>query len=250
MALIKTIGVFFLTGFVLVLYLLPGLVFFIIRLFGFRRFVEFCLYKLAQTWAMVMIFFTGCPMTISGKENIPKKGGVCFVSNHVGVFDIMLALAYIGRPFGFIAKKELLLLPGINVWILLLGGLFIDRGKPRSALNTINQGVKRIEAGGAMLVFPEGTRSRGRGIASFHPGSLKLASRSGAPIVPMAITGSYDVFEKTHRVINVPVTVTFLPVVNSAELPPEHRKQLLAEQIHDRIAEVLETHPAPIVNSR
>jgi 1-acyl-sn-glycerol-3-phosphate acyltransferase len=136
------------------------------------------------------------------------------------------------------------------MWILLLGGFFIDRGKPRNALKTINKGIKRIETGGAMLVFPEGTRSRGRGIGPFLPGSLKLASRSGAPIVPMAITGSYEVFEKTYRVKTVPVSVTFLPVVNSAELPPEHRKQLLAEMLHDRIAEVLETHKAPVVNSK
>jgi len=249
MSILRTISVFFLTGFVLVVYSLPGIIFFIMHILGFRRFADFCMYKLAQIWARTIIFFTGCPMTINGRENIPPKGGVCFVSNHVGIFDIVLALAYIGRPFGFIAKKELLFLPGINVWILLLGGLFIDRRKPRSALETINQGTKRIEAGGAMLIFPEGTRSRGGGIAFFHPGSLKLASRAGALIVPIAITGSYGVFEKNRRVHPVPVSVTFLPVVNSAELPPEQRKQLLAEQLHDRIAEVLETYPAPVVNS-
>jgi 1-acyl-sn-glycerol-3-phosphate acyltransferase len=249
MEFIKTIVVFFLTGFILVIYLIPGLILVIIRPFGLKRFVDFCLFKLAQAWARMMIFFTGCSMTISGRENIPKKGGVCFVSNHVGIFDIMLALAYIGRPFGFIAKKELLRVPGINIWILLLGGYFIDRKKPKTALISINKGVKRIEAGGAMLVFPEGTRSKGRGIAPFLPGSLKLASRAGSPIVPMAITGSYDVFEKTHRVKAVPVTVTFLGGVNPAELPPEHRKHLLAEQLHDRIAEVLETHSSSVVDS-
>jgi len=250
MSILRTISVFFLTGFVLVVYSLPGIIFFIVRILGFRRLADFCMYKCGQIWARTIIFFTGCPMTINGRENIPKKGGVCIVSNHVGILDIMLALAYIGRPFGFIAKKELLLVPGINIWILLLGGFFIDRKKPRSALKTINQGTKRIEAGGAMLIFPEGTRSRGGGIAPFRPGSLKLASRAGAPIVPMAITGSYDVFEKTRRVHAVPVSVTFLPAVNSAELPPDQRKQLLAEQLHDRIAEVLETHQAPVVNSK
>jgi 1-acyl-sn-glycerol-3-phosphate acyltransferase len=249
MEFLKTFGVFFLTGFTLVVYLVPALILAVVRLFGLRRLVAFCLYKLAQLWARTLIVLTGCPMTVSGRENIPKKGGICFVSNHVGIFDIMLALAYANRPFGFIAKKELLLVPGINLWILLLGGLFIDRGQPKSALKTINQGVKRIEAGGAMLIFPEGTRSRGRGIAPFLPGAFKLASRSGALIVPVAITGSFDVFEKTRRVKAVPVSVTFLPVVDSSKLPPADRKLLLAEQLHGRIAEVLETNPAPMVNS-
>jgi 1-acyl-sn-glycerol-3-phosphate acyltransferase len=242
MATIKTIYVFFVTGLVVFLYFIPAFIFSVLRLFGFKRFVRFCLYKLGQTWGRIIIALIGCPMTITGRENIPKEGGICFVSNHAGIFDIMLALAYAGRPFGFIAKKELLLLPGINLWIFLLGGFFIDRKNPRKALKTINKGINQIKQGGAMLIFPEGTRSKGRGIAPFHPGALKLATQSEALIVPMAITGSYDVFEKTGKVCAVPVQVSFLPVVKTSDLPPEDRKQLLAEKLHDLIAQVLETH--------
>jgi len=250
MAFIKTVAVFFVTGLSLVAFVVPGTFFTITRLLGLKSFSAMGLYKLGQGWARLLIFLSGCPMTVTGRENIPKKGGLCFVSNHVGIFDIMLALAYAGRPFGFIAKKELLLVPGINMWISLLGGLFIDRNKPKSAIKTINKGIKRIKAGGAILIFPEGTRSRGGGIAPFRPGALKLASQSEALIVPMAITGSYDVFEKTHRVHAVPVSVAFLPVVNAAELPPQDRKQLLAEKLHGLIAQVLEIDPTPVVDSQ
>jgi 1-acyl-sn-glycerol-3-phosphate acyltransferase len=120
-----------------------------------------------------------------------------------------------------------------------LGGLFIDRKHPRKALKTINAGIKRIREGGAILIFPEGTRSRGGGLAPFHPGSLKLASQSEALIVPIATTGSYDVFEKNYLVHAVPVYIGFLPPVNPAELPPQDRKNLLAEKLHGKIAEVL-----------
>jgi len=250
MALLKTVAVFFATGLSLVAFIVPGTFFIITRLFGLKSFAAMGLYRLAQAWARLLIILTGCSMTVTGREHIPKKGGLCFVSNHVGVFDIMLALAYADRPFGFIAKKELLLVPGINIWISILGGLFIDRKKPKSAIKTINKGINRIKAGGAMLIFPEGTRSRGGGIAPFRPGALKLASQSEALIVPMAITGSYDVFEKTRRVRAVPVSVSFLPVVNAAELPPQDRKQLLAEKLHGLITQVLETHPSPVVDSQ
>jgi 1-acyl-sn-glycerol-3-phosphate acyltransferase len=245
---VKTIVIFFIIGMSIILLIPAGVVFFIISLCGFRKFSSFVLYKIAQGWARMLIFLTACSMTITGREHIPRRGGLCFVSNHVGIFDIILALAYAGRPFGFIAKKELLFLPGINVWIYLLGGLFIDRKRPKNALKTINKGIRRIQSGAAMLIFPEGTRSKGKGLAQFHPGSLKLASQPEALIVPVAITGSYDVFEKKRRVCAVPVSVSFLPPVDPAELPPVERKILLAEKLHSSIAEVLETHAPSMVS--
>ncbi|MDR2552615.1 MAG: 1-acyl-sn-glycerol-3-phosphate acyltransferase [Treponema sp.] len=241
----KTAVIFGVTGLSMVLFIPAALLCFALSFFGLKKSMGFVVYKLAQAWAVMLVFLTGCSATVTGRENIPKKGGVCFVSNHVGIFDIILALAYAGRPFGFIAKKELVFVPGVNIWIFLLGGLFIDRRRPRNALKTINLGIGRLRAGSAMLIFPEGTRSRGRGLAPFHPGSLKLASQSGAVIVPLAITGSYDVFEKTRRVRAVPVNVSFLSPVNPAELAPQDRKQLLADRLHDDIARALKTHILP-----
>ena len=247
MALIKTIAAFLFTVLTLIILIPLGLLFFIIGLCGLMRFMNYVLYRCAQAWARVIVIITGCSMTVIGRENIPKKGGVCFVANHVGMFDIIIALAYAGRPFGFIAKKELLLIPGINFWIFLLGGLFIDRKQPRKALKTINQGVKQIKAGGAMLIFPEGTRSRGRGIGPFHAGSLKLATQSEAIIIPTAISGSYDLFEKNYRVHAVPVSISFLPPLDPNEFPSLERKVLVAEKLHVSIAEHLETLPASVV---
>jgi 1-acyl-sn-glycerol-3-phosphate acyltransferase len=245
MKLLKTAFAFAVTGIAVVVLLPFGITAVFFSLLGLKKSMSYVMYTLVRGWARLLIFLVGCPMTVAGRENIPKKGGICFVSNHEGIFDVVLALAYAGRPFGFIAKKELLLVPGLNLWISLLGGLFIDRTKARSAVKTINLGIKRLKAGGGMLVFPEGTRSRGRGIAPFHPGSLKLATQSGSTIVPMAITGSYDVFEKTYRVCAVPVSISFLPPVYPAALLPESRKQILADQIHDRIAAELRNHSSP-----
>jgi 1-acyl-sn-glycerol-3-phosphate acyltransferase len=122
------------------------------------------IYRIAQVWSLLLIKMIGCDLTVSGRENIPRSGGVCFVSNHVGIFDIALLLAYCGRPIGFVAKKELMLIPLFNVWITLIGGLYIDRGNLRKAHRTIEKGVARIKAGGGMIIFPEGHRSRDRGL--------------------------------------------------------------------------------------
>jgi 1-acyl-sn-glycerol-3-phosphate acyltransferase len=179
-------------------------------------------------------------MEVEGQEHIPRYGGVCFASNHLGYFDIALVLAYAGRPFGFIAKKELLFLPFINMWISILGGLFIDRKNMRKALKTINRGIKRIQNGECMLIFPEGTRNKGRGLLPFKPGAAKLATHSTAPIVPIAITGSYDAFGDDFLVHAVPVKVVFCPPIITAEMSPEDRRSKLTEQLRSTIEAALE----------
>ena len=90
-----------------------------------------------------------------------------------------------------------------------------------------------------MLIFPEGTRSRGRGMGPFLPGALKLATQSEAIIVPVAISGSYEVFEKTYRVHSAPVAIHFLPPVDPMKIPAADRKAVLAEKLHNDIAAVL-----------
>jgi len=230
-----TILIFFLIG-LSVVFLTPfGLTAFFLILIGFRKSMSFCTYKIAQGWAYYILGLSGCEVIVTGKENIPKKGGVCFVSNHGSIFDIVLALAYIGRPFGFIAKKELLYIPLINAWISILGGLFIDRKNLRKGLKVINKGIKRLKNGGSILIFPEGSRSRGQGLLPFRPGSFKLATQSGVPIIPVAISGSYDVFERNHRIKAVPVRITFGKLISLDELPLENRKIILADKVREII---------------
>jgi len=213
-----------------------GVIGFLLGLFGLRRPMSVFMYWIGVAWARILIKIIGCKVTVIGRENIPSGGSLCFVSNHGSIFDIALFLAYAKRPFGFVAKKELLLIPFLNIWIYVLGGLFINRKNPRKALETINSGIARIKKGHAMIIFPEGHRSRGQGLLPFHPGSFKLATQSGAVIVPVALKGTWEIFEKNYRVNpGSPVRITFCKPVSTADIPPGERKQALAERIYNII---------------
>ena len=231
MILVRTVLAFAYTVFAVVCYLPFGLSAFILSFLGLRKPMSWFNYGIAKFWSKGIIAISGCTIEVEGRENIPRRGGVCFVSNHGGIFDIILALAYIGRPFGFIAKKELLLIPLLDAWIAILGGLFIDRKNIRKALKTINLGIRKIEKGEAMLIFPEGHRSRGQGLLPFRSGAIKLATHSRAPLVPMAISGSYEVFEKDYRVHAVPLRLVFFPPINTEEMSPQDRRHTLADQV-------------------
>jgi 1-acyl-sn-glycerol-3-phosphate acyltransferase len=236
---IKTFLVFGYLILVMLLLFPLGVLAIIFYFLGLRKPMAIVLCRIAQAWGRSLVILTGCDVTVKGWDNIPKKGGVCFVSNHCGYFDIVLLLAYCSRPFGFVAKKELLLVPFINIWIYMLGGLFIDRGNPRKALRTINKGVQRIKAGGGMIIFPEGTRSKGKGLLPFHPGALKLATMAEAVIVPIAIEGSYEALEKNNRVVSGPVKVAFLKPIDTSSLPLEDRKLALCDRVYSAIKEEL-----------
>ncbi|MDR2865599.1 MAG: 1-acyl-sn-glycerol-3-phosphate acyltransferase [Spirochaetaceae bacterium] len=204
-----------------------------------KKTASFCMYKVVQGWARALIFLIACRPKLAGREHIIKKGGMCFVCNHSGIFDIVLLLAYAGRPFGFIAKKELAYIPFLNIWILILGGLFIDRKNPRKALKTINHGVKYIQKGGSMLIFPEGTRSQGRGLLPFKAGAFKLALKSAMPLVPVAITGSYDIFEKHHLVSRCPVSISFGKPIYAKEVQGEAGRQNISDYVYTAIDKML-----------
>ena len=215
---------------------------FLLSLLGLRGPMSVFLYWICVAWSRALIKLVGCKVTVRGGENIPRKGGLCFVSNHNSMFDIVLFLAYSRRLFGFIAKKELILIPIFNIWIYMLGGLFINRKNPRKALKTINSGIAKIKKGGAMIIFPEGHRSDGQTLLPFHPGSFKLATQSGAVIVPVALKGTREIYEKNYRANACPIGITFCKPINTADIPAEDRKQVLAERIYNIIKDELGIH--------
>jgi 1-acyl-sn-glycerol-3-phosphate acyltransferase len=190
-----------------------------------------------QYVARLFLLVIGIKVKVSGEENLVRRGGVCFVSNHCGYFDIVILLAYARRPLGFIAKKELALVPFVNFWIPAIGGLFLDRKNPRKALKTMERAVKNLKHGGSMLVFPEGTRSRGRGFLPFKPGAFRLVTRSLVPVVPVAITGSYEIFEKDKCFVKCTASISFGKAIYFKD--EADAKARVSEEAHKVIEDML-----------
>ncbi|OHE64932.1 MAG: hypothetical protein A2Z99_10345 [Treponema sp. GWB1_62_6] len=205
-----------------------GLIAYLLRLLGLGTFISPGLCAIARFWARMAILGAGVRLKVEGEENIPASGGVCFIGNHQGDFDILIALALIRRPFGFTAKREAAYVPIAGMWVKLLGGVFIDRGSPRKSFRAIEAGARKMREGGAMIIFPEGTRSRGREMLPFKPGAFKLATMAGAAIVPVAIDGSWKVWEESMRIRGADIVVRFGKPVPTEGLTIEARRALPA----------------------
>lgn len=153
----------------------------------------------AESWAKYIVASTGSTVILDGEENLIKDRPVLVVSNHQGFFDIPILMGNMGFPIGFIAKTSLKKFPFLSDWMVLIHCLFMDRDDMKQSLKIILEGIKQIKGGQSMVIFPEGTRSKGGPVADFHAGSFRLATKSKAPIIPVTIDGSYKIMEEKHN---------------------------------------------------
>ncbi len=173
--------------------------------------------KASRIWARLMIRGTGSRLDVTGLQNIPDSN-VVVIANHQSQLDILAILAVIPRQIGFIAKKELAILPIMNLWMLILRCVFIDRKNMRKSARAIDRGVRNLKKGYSMVIFPEGTRSKGGPMKPFKPGSLKLAVRAQVPILPVTLDGTYRIFEEHYRIRPARIKVIIHPAVQTRQL--------------------------------
>jgi 1-acyl-sn-glycerol-3-phosphate acyltransferase len=185
-------------------------------------------------YARHLFWVFGVKVKVSGIENLPETNNVCFVSNHQGAADIPLIVGFIPKKVGFIAKKELGRIPMLNVWMKALGCILIDRKDIRQSLKVIDKGVHQIQKGHPLVVFAEGTRSRGPMIGKFKPGAFKLLSGNGTLAVPLTISGTYKVMEERGIITPTHVQLTIHPAIDIAKLSDGEKKEL-PERIFQKV---------------
>ena len=148
-----------------------------------------------KTWADKLVRDYDMHVSVINPEFMPTFGPCVYVCNHQSYLDVVAFYSIIQTQVGFVAKDAFKKIPFFKSWLIRIRCIFINRGNPRSALETMNLGVSYLEDGFNMVIFPEGTRGRGKEMKTFKPGSFKLATKSGAPIIPVSINGTYKVYE-------------------------------------------------------
>lgn len=175
-----------------------------------------------------LLWLAGVKVTVRGQENIPADTAVLYVGNHRSYFDILVGYTTVPGLTGFVAKKEMERYLLLRDWMRNVNCLFLDRKDIKAGLKTILEGIEKVKAGISIWIFPEGTRNCNESeldMLEFKEGSLKIAEKSGHPVIPVAITGTADVFEAHIPFIRpARVIIEYGAPIYIKQLEPAQRK--------------------------
>jgi 1-acyl-sn-glycerol-3-phosphate acyltransferase len=152
---------------------------------------------------------------IVGRGNVPKAGPVLLASNHLSFADSIVITLVAPRSVSFLAKADYFTGRGFRGWLSRsffsgVGAIPVERGAGAAAQEALNDGLEILRAGDAFSIYPEGTRSLDGRIYKGRTGVAWLALTSGAPVVPVALTGTQDLQPVgSNRVHLARVTVEF-----------------------------------------
>ena len=164
---------------------------------------------------------------ISGRENVPRTGAVIFASNHLSFIDSIAIPVAAPRNVRYLAKAAYFEGKGLKGWLTktffsALGASPVRRGAGQAALEALDQTQHLLEAGMAVALYPEGTRSLDGRLYKGRTGVAFLALQTGAPVVPVGLIGTNAVMPVGARFprLRPRVTITFgVPLDLSAHGP-------------------------------
>lgn len=197
----------------------------------FISLVLYHLFKWSVVSPMLHAYFRG---RIYGAEHVPREGRLIVVANHASDFDPPIVSSCVRRPVSYMAKEELFKVPVLGPAIRLYGAYPVKRGSAdRSA---IRAALAQLEAGWAVGIFLQGTRTPDARIPDPKLGAALLAAKAQAPLLPVSLWGTEAIITKGRKFPKpVPITVR----IGNPIAPPTCTDRKELESITQQCVEVI-----------
>ncbi|MFZ1043450.1 MAG: lysophospholipid acyltransferase family protein [Anaerolineales bacterium] len=160
-------------------------------------------------WGLEQLFRGIMKLEVRGMEKVPLRGALILASNHTANFDVIPMQLALPRVIFFMGKAELFKFPLLDIVFRNCGAFPVYRGEKDTW--AMRHARKILDYRQTLGMFPEGHRSKGKGLGAAKTGAARLAIEADCPILPMAIEGTDEFFK--HFPHRVRVTVTFLPAL-------------------------------------
>ena len=174
-----------------------------------------------------------------GVENLPKDSGYIMYPNHQGKYDLLGIVYTHPLPCSFVMDKKKSNTILVREFVDLVQGKRLEKDNPRQGIHIINDVAKEVQAGKRYVLFPEGGyefNNRNK-VCDFKAGSFKIALKSKAPIVPIALIDSYKVFNSFHfgPITTYVYDLNPIPYEEYKDLNTTELAALVKGRIQDRI---------------
>jgi 1-acyl-sn-glycerol-3-phosphate acyltransferase len=151
--------------------------------------------RLARAWYQLVRWTAVVIFASFHRRNVPDAGGALLVCNHLSHFDVFVIGVPIKRPLNYVARSSLFV-PILGPFMRSVGAFAIQR--EGMGAQGLKETLKRVRAGGMVLLFPEGTRSRDGDLAPLKSGIAVLAARTSVPIVPAGLAGTFEAWPRSE----------------------------------------------------
>jgi len=172
--------------------------------------------------ALVRIYFR---MEIRGLENVPEEGAMIVAPNHVSYMDPIWVSSPLKRPLRYMTWDRMTGLPLLGALMRAYGAFPVNIESTSGDRSALRLSLEQLRAGGGLMIFPEGSRSRDGRLMSFKPGVVRLALAADVPIVPVSIVGGFDAYPP-HFIFPRPYKVRVIYHEPIKLSPPSNNSQL------------------------
>jgi 1-acyl-sn-glycerol-3-phosphate acyltransferase len=155
------------------------------------------LFKLSRFFVS-MLFRIYFRIEFAGVENVLREGAMIVAPNHVSYIDPMWVSIPLDRPLRYMTWDKMVGLPLLG-WLMRAYGAFpVKVDTPSGDRAALRHSLEHLRAGGGLMIFPEGGRTRDGKLMPFKAGVIRLALDTGVPIVPVTIIGGYEAYSAHH----------------------------------------------------
>ena len=147
---------------------------------------------IAHIWARTLLIISLSPVTLINKEKLHEHEVAVYASNHLSYYDTPVLFAKLPFQFRILAKQGLWKVPFIGWYLNRSGQVPVDQSSARSAIASLNRGVKTLKHGLPLVLFPEGGRAADGRTHPFLSGSAYMAIKAQVPLVPITLVGTYE----------------------------------------------------------
>ena len=199
-------------------------------------------HRIARLWARSILKSVGIHVRVTGKERLPGAQPVIYAANHLSAIDIPALYSELPGQFRIMAKKQLFRYPFLGGYLKRSGQIPIVLGDAHASLRSLNRAGDALRNGMPLVVFPEGGRSASGQLQEFMGGAFYVAIRAQAPVVPVAIVGSYELLPmNSFHALPGDVNVVFGEPIPTTGLRLRDTGKLSA-QVRQKIADLYDAH--------